>query len=95
MNGKQRMAIAGAGLVVTGVGLSVIGAVLITPAAVAWAAGLVEKGTERLLAEVERASKTVGTAAGTLQRSFSEATRVGMAEIRRKGSEEGHYTKAN
>jgi hypothetical protein len=37
-----------------------------------------EKGGGRLISEVERASKTVGTVAGTLQRSFTEATKAGI-----------------
>lgn len=92
MNNKQKMALAGAGLMVTGVGLSVVGAILIAPALVAWAASAVEKGTERLITEVERASKTVGSAAGTLQRSFTEAARVGMAEMKRSGSNESRWS---
>jgi len=44
---------------------------------------LAEKGTDGLTAKVEKASKTVGTVAGTLHRSFNAANRAGMAEITR------------
>jgi hypothetical protein len=83
---KQKMAISGAGLVVAGVGLSIVGAVLIVPAAFAWTARLVERGAEGLTAKVERASKTVGIVAGTLHRSFNEARRAGVAEMKRSHS---------
>ena len=90
MESKQKMAIAGSGLIAAGIGLSMIGAVLIVPAAVAWTAGLVEKAADGFTAKVEGASKTVGTVAGTLHRSFSEAKRVGVAEIKRSRSNERH-----
>jgi hypothetical protein len=83
MDAKQRMAITGVGFVAAGVGVSLIGAALIAPAAIAWAMSAMEKGAERLGPNVERASKTLGTVAGTLQRSFREATKAGVAEIRR------------
>jgi hypothetical protein len=86
METKQKMAIAGSGLVVAGVGLSIVGAALIVPAVVTWAARLVDKGAEGLAAKVEGASKTVGTAAGNLHRSFNEARRAGLAEMRRSRS---------
>jgi hypothetical protein len=81
MNTKN-MAIAGAGLVVAGVGLSAIGAALIIPAIVQLTASVVEKTSNRLASEVERGSRVIGTAAGTLQRSFAEAAKAGMKEIR-------------
>ena len=81
MNTKN-MAIAGAGLVVAGIGLSAIGAVLILPAIVELTAGVFEKTTAHFASGVERGSKVVGTAAGTLQRSFTEAAKSGMREIR-------------
>jgi hypothetical protein len=43
----------------------------------------VDKGTERFGSELESASRRVGSAAGTLQRSFNEATRAGVAEMKR------------
>jgi hypothetical protein len=88
METKQKMAISGAALVVAGIGLSIVGAVLIVPAAFAWTARLVERGAEGLTAKVEGASKTVGTVAGTLHRSFNEAKRAGLAEIKRSRSDE-------
>ena len=86
MNTKN-MAIAGAGLVVAGIGLSAIGAALILPAVVHLTANVVEKAGDRLASEVERGSRVVGTAAGTLQRSFTEAAKAGIKEIRSTGSQ--------
>ena len=86
MESKQQMAIAGSGLVVAGIGLGIVGAALIVPAVVAWTTRLVEKRADGIAATVERASKTVGTVAGTLHRSFNEAKKAGVAELRRSGS---------
>jgi hypothetical protein len=83
MEAKHKMAIAGSGLVAAGIGLGIVGTVLIAPAVFAWAVRLVEKSADGLAAKVEGASKTVGTVAGTLHRSFSEAKRAGVAEMRR------------
>ena len=88
METKQKMAIAGSGLVVAGIGLGMVGAALIVPAVVTWIARLVEKGAGGLAAKVEGASKTVGTAAGNLHRSFNEAKRAGIAEMKRSRSSE-------
>jgi len=76
MNTKHKMAIAGAGLVAAGIGLGIIGTGLIAPV-LAWAAKLLDKGSERLGSELESASRRVGSAAGTLQRSFNEAEERG------------------
>ena len=86
METNQKMAIAGAGLVVAGIGLGVVGAALIVPAVFAWTARLAEKGADRLTAKVEGASKTLGNVAGTLHRSFNEAKRAGVAELKRSRS---------
>jgi hypothetical protein len=83
MDTKQKMAMAGSGLVVVGIGLGIVGAALIVPAVFTWTARLFEKGADRLAADVEGASRTVGTVAGTLHRSFNEAKRAGVAEMRR------------
>jgi hypothetical protein len=88
METKQKMAIAGSGLVVASIGLGIVGAALIVPAVFAWTARLVEKSADGLTARVEGASKTVGTVAGTLHRSFNEAKKAGVAELRRGLSEE-------
>jgi hypothetical protein len=88
METKQKMAIAGSGLVVAGIGLGIVGAALILPAVFAWTARLVEKGADGLAARVEGVSKTVGTVAGTLHRSFNEAKRAGVAEMKRSRSNE-------
>jgi hypothetical protein len=87
MDPKQKMAIAGSGLVVAGIGLGIVGAALIVPAVFAWTARFLEKGADGFTAKVEEASKTVGTVAGTLHRSFSEAKRAGVAEMKR-----GHFS---
>ena len=86
METKHKMAITGSGLVVVGIGLGIVGTALIAPAVFAWTARLVEKGADGLTAKFEEASKTVGTVAGTLHRSFSEAKRAGVAEMKRSGS---------
>jgi hypothetical protein len=86
METKQKMAIAGTGLVVAGIGLGIVGAALIVPAVFAWTAQLAEKGAEGLTARVEGASKTIGNVAGTLHRSFNEAKKAGVAELRRSQS---------
>ncbi|HVT93009.1 MAG TPA: hypothetical protein VHD76_09215 [Bryobacteraceae bacterium] len=83
MDSKQKMGIAGAGLLVLGTGLSLLGAALLTPIFAGWAAAWAQKGTARLTASGERASQTIGTVAGTLHRSFREAARTGISEIRK------------
>jgi hypothetical protein len=88
MDSKQKLAIAGTGMIAAAIGLGIVGAAMIAPAAVAWTARLVEKGAEGLTARVEGASKTVGTVAGTLHRSFTEAKKAGVAEIKRSRSNE-------
>ena len=88
MESKQKMAIAGSGLIAAGIGLGIVGTALIAPAVIAWTIRLVEKGADGFAAKVEEASKTVGTVAGTLHRSFTEAKRAGVAEIKRSRSNE-------
>lgn len=83
METKQKMAIAGSGLVAAGIGLGIVGAALIVPAVLTWTVKLLEKGADGLATKVEGASKTVGTVAGTLHRSFNEAKKAGVAEIKR------------
>jgi hypothetical protein len=83
METKQKMAVAGTGLVVAGIGLGIVGAALIVPALFEWTVRLVDRGADGLAARVEGASKTVGTVAGTLQRSFHEAKKAGVAELKR------------
>jgi hypothetical protein len=86
MEAKQKMAMTGVGLVAAGIGLGIVGTVLIAPAVFSWATGLVEKGADGLASKFEGASKRVGTVAGTLHRSFTEATKAGVAEIKRARS---------
>jgi hypothetical protein len=88
METREKMAIAGSGLVVAGIGLGIVGAALIVPAVFGWTARLVEKGADGLAAKVEGASRTVGTVAGTLHRSFNEAKKAGVAELKRSRSNE-------
>ena len=75
MDSKQKMAVAGAGMVVAGIGLSFIGIAMLTPAIASWTGHLLQKGTERALDQFERASRTVGTAAGIAQRAITEAAK--------------------
>jgi hypothetical protein len=86
MESKQKMAIAGSGLIAAGIGLGIVGVAMIVPAVFAWTARLVEKGADGIASKVEGASKTVGTVVGTLHRSFSEAKKAGVAEIKRSSS---------
>ena len=86
METKQKMAIAGSGLVVAGIGLCILGAAPIVPAIFSWTTRLAEKSADRLTAKVEGASKTIGSVAGTLHRSFNEARRAGIAELKRSQS---------
>jgi hypothetical protein len=90
MEVRQKMAISGAGLIVAGIGLGIVGTALLLPAAFAWTTRLVEKCADGFTAKVEGASKTVGKVAGTLHRSFNEAKRAGVAEIKRSRSNEGN-----
>ena len=83
METKQKMAIAGSGLVVAGIGLGIVGAAMIAPAVFTWVTQLAEKGADSLTASVEGASKTIGSVAGTLHRSFNEARKAGVAELKR------------
>jgi hypothetical protein len=83
MDARQKMAIAGAGMIAAGIGLGVVGAGLIVPAVLQWATRFAEKGADRLSAEIEGASKRIGRVAGALHRSFNEAKRAGISEIKR------------
>jgi hypothetical protein len=83
LNTTQKMAVAGVGFVATGIGLGLVGAALIVPSVVAWTVNMVEKGTDLMAGKAEGASRTVGTVAGTLHRSFRKAADAGIAESRR------------
>ena len=86
MENTQKMAVAGSGLVVAGIGLGIVGMALIIPAVFEWTAKVIEKGADSLGPKLEGASRTVGTVAGTLHRSFNAAKEAGVAEIRRARS---------
>ena len=88
MEVRQKMAIAGTGLIAASIGLGIVGAALLVPAVFAWTTRLVEKSADGFTAKVEGASKTVGAVAGTLHRSFNEAKRAGVAEMKRNRSNE-------
>jgi len=70
----------GAGLLVTGAGLTMIGAALVTPVCVMWSTRMAKKlaatGTERVVQGVETASTALGTHAGRLQRQFRQAAKA-------------------
>jgi hypothetical protein len=83
MEPRHKMAVTGSGLIAVGIGLGVVGTAMIAPAVFAWALRLGEKSADGIAAKLEGATKTVGTVAGTLHRSFNEAKRAGLAEIRR------------
>lgn len=86
METKQKLALTGAGMVIAGAGVTILGAALIVPAVFAWTTRLMEKGADGFASKVEGASKKVGTVAGTLHRSFNEAKKAGVAEMRRSSS---------
>jgi hypothetical protein len=82
MNAKHKMAVAGSGLVAAGIGLGIVGTALIVPAVFTWAAKLLDKGTQSFGSNLEAVSRRAGSVAGTLQRSFTEAARAGVTEIK-------------
>ncbi len=86
MENTQKMAVAGSGLVVAGIGLGIVGMALIIPAVFEWTVKVAGKGADSLGPKLEGASRTVGTVAGTLHRSFNAAKEAGVAEIRRARS---------
>ena len=88
MDSKQKMAVAGAGMVVAGSGLIFIGMAMMTPAIASWTGYLLQKGTDRALDRFERASRAVGTAAGIAQRAITEAAKGAgaVAASARRGS---------
>lgn len=83
MDSTQKMAIAGSGLVVAGAGLGLLGAALIAPAVFSWGARLLEQRTDGINDKLHDASKTIGSVAGTLHRSFNAARKAGVSELRR------------
>ncbi len=83
MDNKQKMAIAGSGLVAASIGIGVVGCALIAPAVFDWASRMLQRGADTLAPHMEGASKTVGTVAGTLHRSFNAAKDAGIAEMKR------------
>jgi hypothetical protein len=83
MDSNQKMAIVGSGLVVTGIGLGIFGAALIVPAVAAWGGRLLERRADGITNKLQDATKTVGSLAGTLQRSFNAARKAGISELKR------------
>ena len=79
----------GAGMLVTGAGLTIIGAALITPVCFSWSTERVKKlatlGTERVIGGVESASTALGTTAGRVQKQFTRAAKL-ASEAREKAS---------
>ena len=78
MESKEKMAMVGSSLVVAGFGLGIVGLVMIVPVVFAWTGRLAERSAEGLADKMEGASRTVGSVAGTLHRSFTQAARVGV-----------------
>jgi hypothetical protein len=88
MDTKQKMAVAGSGLLVASIGFGVVGVALIVPAAARAGCAVDRQRADGLSDKVEGASKTHGMVAGTLHRSFNAAKRAGVAEIKRDRSNE-------
>ena len=74
MDNKQKLGIAGAGMLTMGIGLTIAGLVCITPFVVSLAVRAVQKGTEQAMQGIEQASKTAGTMAGKLEMAVRRAT---------------------
>jgi hypothetical protein len=74
MDNKQKLGIAGAGMLACGIGLTVAGLVCVTPFVVSLAVRAVQKGTEQAIQGIEQASKTAGTVAGKLEMAVRRAT---------------------
>ena len=83
MESNKKMAIVGSGLVVAGIGLGVFGAALMVPAAFAWGSRLLQHRADGMATKIQGASKTFGTVAGTLHRSFNAARKAGISEFKR------------
>ena len=83
METNQKMAITGAGLVVAGIGVSVVGAALIAPAVFAWAARLAEKGADNFAASGVSTSSAVTCVARLLFR-WSPQARSDLSNALRK-----------
>lgn len=79
METRHKAAMVGSGLLAAGIGLSIVGTALLVPALVESAARLFEKSAEGT-------ARRVGSVAGSLQRSFAEATRAGVTEFKRQRS---------
>ncbi len=83
MESTEKLAIVGSGFVVAAVGLGILGAALMAPAALSWGARLLEHRADGINTKLHGASKTIGSVAGTLHRSFNAARRAGISELRR------------
>ena len=83
MTNSERAAWTGAGLLILGIGASVIGAAMITPACVSWSARRVRKiagkTADRLFDNVEDAAVTMGNVAGRMQRTVRRAAKAASA----------------
>jgi uncharacterized membrane protein HdeD (DUF308 family) len=74
MNTKQKLGIAGAGMLTAGVSLTIAGLACLTPLVVSLAMRAVQKGTAQAIQGIERASKTAGTVAGKMEMAVRRAT---------------------
>ncbi len=74
MDNKQKLGIAGAGMLTAGIGLTIAGMVCLTPFLVSLAVRAVQRGTEQAIQGIEQASKTAGTVAGKLEMAVRRAT---------------------
>ena len=74
MDHKQKLGIAGAGMLTAGIGLSILGIACVMPFVVSLAVRAVQKGTEQAIQGIERASKTAGMVAGKMELAVRRAT---------------------
>ena len=76
MDNKQKLGMAGAGMLTAGIGLTIAGLACLTPFVVSLAVRAVQRGTEQAIQGIEQASKTAGTMAGRLEMAVRRATGV-------------------
>ena len=89
MDTKQKMAVAGSGLLVASIGFGVVGvALIVPPQRPARVARLIDKVRMVFPTRWKEHLKPMGWVAGTLHRSFNVAKRAGVAEIKRDRSNE-------
>ena len=73
MDNKQKLGIAGAGMLAAGIGLSIAGMVCLAPFAISVALRVLQTGSERAIEGIGRVSKLAGTVAGRTEMAVRRA----------------------